>query len=251
VFYRFSGTNPNTLFPYTQWFWRATAEHFGQLPPFVEHYEPIGNVGTQDVLAGLASSSVADLVSVELIATILLFFVQFFACCHLFVSFASQDRERGTLLALALSPATTTELLVARFLFHLAISMAVSGVVVGILRPAALTQPLLWTVVLLASVGLMSVATVIASLAHSQTTAGLLTLCYMLATGVVFYLATKFSGFAWVKQAMIEHYSLPLVYMAMKQHVGFRAAPALLMLTLLTAGWVAVAASLFRSRGWR
>jgi len=253
IHYRYDGDDANVLMPFLQWFWPATAEHFGDLPQFVQDTSSIRPPSQPFPFASreLSGSFVSNLVTVEVSATLLLFIVQFFICCHMLVSFTSQDRERGTLTALALTPASIAELLIARFAFHLSLSLLVSAAIVSILHPASLAQPTLWASVVLTSLGLIAVGTTIATLSRTQTTAGLLTLSYMLGGSVVFYLATRFSAFGWLKLAMLERYSFPLTYISLKYPISLFAAPGLTALTLLTFLWIVVATSLFQKLGWR
>ncbi|RLS35732.1 MAG: hypothetical protein DWH78_09825 [Planctomycetota bacterium] len=253
ITYRYPGKDPNVLMPYLCWFWPASIHYFGDAPPFLQQTLPIGVPLRRAVtpLENLQDSSVADLVTTEIAATALLFVVQFFTCCHLLVSLTSQDRERGTLTALALTPVSIAEILTARCLFHLTISMGASSAVLAILQPSALVQPLLWIVLVLTSLGMMAIGTTIATLSRTQTTAGLLTLSYMLGVGVVFYLSTQFPAFDWVKLGMLERYSLPLVYLNLKLPLSITRAPGLIPLLLLSMTWLTVAALLFRRFGWR
>lgn len=253
ITYRYPGKDPNVLMPYLCWFWPASIHYFGDAPPFLQQTLPIGVPLRRAVtpLGNLQDSSVADLVTTEIAATALLFVVQFFTCCHLLVSLTSQDRERGTLTALALTPVSIAEILTARCLFHLTISMGASSAVLAILQPSALVQPLLWIVLVLTSLGMMAIGTTIATLCRTQTTAGLLTLSYMLGVGVVFYLSTQFPAFDWVKLGMLERYSLPLVYLNLKLPLSITRAPGLIPLLLLSMTWLTVAAILFRRFGWR
>ena len=253
LFYRYPGKDPNVLMPYLRWFWPASVHYFGNPPRFVQQTIPIGvpSRWAATPLDSLQDSSVADLVTTEITTTALLFVVQFFACCHLLVSLTSQDRERGTLTALALTPVSMAELLTARYLFHLTISLGASTAILTILQPSALTQPLLWIVLVLTSLGMMAVGTTIATLCRTQTTAGLLTLSYMLGVGGVFYLSTQFPAFDQVKLAMFERYSLPLVYLSLKVPLTIARAPGLAPLLILVSVWLAVAATLFRRQGWR
>jgi hypothetical protein len=129
--------------------------------------------------------------------------------------------------------------------------MAASSAVLAILQPSALVQPLLWIVLVLTSLGMMAIGTTIATLCRTQTTAGLLTLSYMLGVGVVFYLSTQFPAFDWIKLGMLERYSLPLVYLNLKLPLSITRAPGLIPLLLLSMTWLTVAAMLFRRYGWR
>ncbi len=251
VRFLYPGNDPNVIAPYLQWFWPVTAEHFGSTAPFVTTSSPISGTSRAAVMERLKQSSITELMTEELVATILLIIVLFVTCCHLQVSFTSQDRERGTLTALALTPASTSELLLSRYLFHLALGWTACLAIVGILRPAAVSHPLLWVTIALASIGLVSVGTVMASLARTQSAAGVLSLCYMLFGGVIFYLATKFSAFGLLKDASFESYSLPLLFLSLKQNLPLEKAPGLTNLATLVGTWTVVASWLFGRRGWR
>lgn len=245
------GNDPNVIAPFLQWFWPVATEHFGSTSPIEVTSQPITGTSRAAVMERLRQSSLTELMTEEFVATILLIIVLFVTCCHLQVSFTSQDRERGTLTALVLTPASINELLLSRYLFHLSLGWIACAAIVGILRPAAITHLSMWVTLALASIGLVSVGTVMASLARTQNAAGVLSLCYMLFGGVIFYLATKFSAFSTLKEASFEGYSLPLLFLSLKQNVPLEKAPGLSHLTLLVGGWTVAASWLFRQRGWR
>lgn len=251
VRFLYPGNDSNVIAPYLQWFWPITAEHFGSISPFAVTTQPITGTSRAAVMERLKQSSITELMTEEFVATILLIIVLFVTCCHLQVSFTSQDRERGTLTALVLTPASITELLLSRYVFHLALGWAACVVIVGILRPVAFAHPTLWVSIGLASIGLVSVGTVMASLARTQSAAGVLSLCYMLFGGVLFYLATKFSAFGLLKDASFESHSLPLLFLSLKQNVPLEKAPGLVNLAGLVGVWAVAASWLFRQRGWR
>jgi ABC-type transport system involved in multi-copper enzyme maturation permease subunit len=249
--YRYSGADETMLWPYARWFWSATVEHFGNTPEFIQEVEPLTPRSSVAAVSQLAHASISELFTVDLIGTMLLFVVQFFTCCHLLVAFTSQDRERGVLRALGLTPATPTELLMAKFIFHLGLSLAASGLIVGILRPQALAEPILWFTLICASLGFLAVGTIIVSLARTQATAGLLTLCYMLGTGVVFFLASELSTFALVQQAMFERYSFPLTFFSLRYPNQLPTTPGMAYLAVLVAIWMYAACYVFHRRAWQ
>ena len=251
VRFLYPGNDPNVIAPFLQWFWPLTAEHFGSTSPLETSTLPISGSSRAAVMERLKQSTITELMTEEFVATILLIIVLFVTCCHLQVSFTSQDRERGTLTALALTPASISELLLSRYLFHLALGWTACVVIVAILRPSAVAHPALWVTIALASIGLVSVGTVMASLARTQNAAGVLSLCYMLFGGVIFYLATKFSAFASLKDASFESHSLPLLFLSLKQNLPLDRAPGLAKLAALVGAWTVAASWLFRQRGWR
>lgn len=247
---RYPGHRSDALDPFWHWFWPTLAEYHAPGLRFEQTTQPLES-RTDDTASSLKDASIAELVTNELIATILLLIVMFFACCHLLVSFTAQDRERGSLAALVLSPASTSEILLARFTFHLLISLFGCAAIVAILKPLALTQPVLWMVILLASLGLMCVGTCIATLARTQASAALLALCYMLGGTVVFYLSTKFTAFALIRQLAFESYTFPILFATMNRPVSIFQATGLIPMLLLVLIWLGIARSCFNRFGWR
>ena len=252
VAYRYPGGKSEVLEPFLRWFWPIAVDHFGRVN-VVEQAATASRPmsSTALVMERLQSGSLSELMNAELAAAVLLLVVQFVTCCQLIVSFTSQDRERGTLTALALSPITMSELLQAKILFHLGLSVLGCGAVIAVLKPSALSHASLWATLLLTSLGLCSVGMVIASLAKTQSAASLLALCYMLVGAVVFYLASKFSAFAGVKSFAFENYSFGMVFLSLQRPIPLFHATDLLPMLALVVGWLTTATLLFRTRGWR
>lgn len=251
VAYRYPGGKSEVLEPFLRWFWPIAVDHFGQVQVVEQAAASRPMSATSLVMERLQSGSLKDLMSEELAAAILLLVVQFVTCCQLIVSFTSQDRERGTLTALALTPITMSELLQAKILFHLLLSAVGCSAVIAVLKPSALLHGSLWATLLLTSLGLCSVGMVIASLTKTQSAASLLALCYMLVGAVVFYLATKFSAFAGVKSFAFESYSFGMIFVSLQRPIPWARATDLPPMLALVCGWLAAATFLFRTRGWR
>lgn len=252
VAYRFSGASESVLYPFTRWFWKETAGYFGVLPVLHEQTRPVLTTRQQAARNTLQNTSVMDVLTPGVVATLLLFGVQYFSCTHLFVSFLAQDRERGTLLAMALTPASLVELLTARFLFHLIVSISVSALVLAILAPQALLQPLMWLLIVTCSLGFLSVGTLIGTMSRTQNTAGLMTLCYMLAGAIVYYLASRYPLVGLVKMLSFEHYGFPLMFHSVAGKGLTSVAIELYGRMLLLVGfWVVLAARMFRRHGWQ
>lgn len=252
VAYRHPGTKSEVLEPFLRWFWPVAVSHYGAIQVSERTPTPGRPASAAAlVMEKLQSGSLGELMNEDLAAAILLLIIQFVTCCQLIVSFTSQDRERGTLTALALSPVTMSELLRAKILFHLVLSLTGSAAVIAVLKPAALTHLSLWLTLLLTGLGLCSVGMVIASLTKTQSSASLLALCYMLIGAVIFYLATKFSAFATLKQFSFEHYSFGMVFLSLQRALPLAAAADLKPMLMLVVAWLAIATILFRQRGWR
>ena len=246
VMFRFSGETDEAMFPYTQWFWSATAEFLGELAPIQLSSQPIRKTRAP---RGLESSSLSDLMTPEMTATLLLFAVQFFICCHLFVSFTSQDRERGTLNAISLTPAHPVEILYAKYIFHLLLWLEASAAMIVVLKSTSLGEPLLWGSIALTSLGLLSVGTLICALCRTQAAAGLMMLCYLLGMGVVFVLGTRYSMIGSLRRVMFETHSMSLSYLSLKVGNQLGLMSPLFWLMGLVLVWSLVASRLFIARG--
>ena len=246
----YTGTSAAALKPFYDWFWPVITYYHSRPDWFEQHDAPLNPAASN--IKPLQETSVAELVQTELIGTMLVLIVQFFTCCHLLVSFTSQDRERGTLMALALSPARISEILVAKLLFHLTLSVMGSTLIVAVLQPEALLRPLFWLVMLITSVGLMCVGMCISAVAKTQSAAGLLALCYMLAGALLFYLASQYTVFSLLKRLTFESYSFPLLYATLKAGVGvMQVAGPLSSMAVIVAVWLLVARQVFYRSGWR
>src|SRR5262249_21228221 len=118
-------------------------------------------------------------------ATSLVLFGLFFVCVYLLPSLTCEERERGVLLAQALSPASPLEVLAARFLFYPLVGMALAALLAGIYSAAVLARPFFGLALAVAAFGSMGVGLVISTLAKSQRTASMGALCYMLAVALI------------------------------------------------------------------
>ena len=241
------GSSPDILSPFWNWFWPSVVQFQDENVKFEPSTKVIGGRAAKS----LEETSISDMLKPELMGTVLLLIAQFFTCCHLLVSFTAQDRERGTLTALVLSPARISEILVARFIFHLILSLVGCCAIVAILQPAALFQPVLWIVILASSIGFMSVGTCIATLARTQASAAMLALIYMLVGAVLFYLSEQLSGFKPVRRAVFENYSFELLYLTLRKPQSILQVNGLGTMLAIVAIWVTVARTTFYRYGWR
>jgi hypothetical protein len=96
----------------------------------------------------------------------------------------------------------------------------------------------------------MCVGTCIATLAKTRASAALLALCYMLGGTVLFYLSTKFTAFAFIKQLAFENYTFPSLFATMNRPVTISHTPELIMMLALVGIWIGIARSCFFRYGW-
>jgi hypothetical protein len=128
------------------------------------------------------------------------------------------------------------------------LGIGASAAIVAILRPQFLTNIWLWLCIVITCIALMSVGTVITSLGRTQSTAGFIALCYVLAGGVVSYLATKFPELGWIKRITFEHYSFGLLFVSLSRRVPLLMQRDFHTLVILACLWTAMASVLFRRR---
>lgn len=152
--------------------------------------------------------------SKAIVGAMLLFSAQYFLCFALFISFSAHERERGILQALALTATSAGELLLSKILFHLSLSWVASMIIMQTLSPyniwAFPANLLANGVVILSSLGLISVAAIITSLNRTQTSASLVGFCYLMLMGVIFALAPKFIAFNAIRTFMFEGHAILL-----------------------------------------
>lgn len=191
-----------------------------------------------------------------MIGAMMLFSAQFFVCCALFISFTGHEKERGILQSLALTTAGVGEILTAKIIFHLSLSLLASCTILLILSPLKLWwfpfNLLVLAIISLTSLGLLAVAIIITSLNRSQSTASLAGFCYLMIIGMVFGLANKFIAFQLIRGFMFEYHAIQLFNMLLKpfsQREFFTGLIHVLDLLILPLILLAIAIVLFNKKG--
>ncbi len=211
IHYRYSGSDPQILWGVTRWFLSVSLEHFGEMPQFFETIQPIAPPTQEDQSrSALEDVSVADLLSLSLITTGLITTIQFFAACGLLVSLTAQERKRGALRALLLTPATFFEYVATKAVVHGGLALGTSTIAVAALQPAALNSLLLWGTMISVTCGYFAVGLLIACFAKNQAAPNLLSFAYVLAIGTLNLLAYRFEAFQFLSALTFERYGLIL-----------------------------------------
>jgi len=184
------------------------------------------------------------------IATALVLFSLCFTCVYLMPSLTCEERERGLLLAQALSPASATEILAAKFLFYPAFGILLATLLAGIHNPSVLARPFFWMSLATLAVGTLGIGMTIACLAKTQRAASLGALCYMLAVALILLVCQQ-NNLTWIPRLALEYHAPHLLHATLTnqlntQHWGNLAASA-----GLACAWAALAVFLFRKRGWQ
>jgi hypothetical protein len=183
-----------------------------------------------------------------MIATGLVTFAICFFCVYLLPAMTCEERERGILLAQALSPASTGEIFLAKFLFYPTLGLGLGAILAGIYNRAVLMRPFFWLSMVVLAVGYLGIGLTIASLARTQRRASMSALCYLLATAL-FALICQQNNIPFL--IALEYHAPRMLNAALADKVMWyhwgNLAGALVLATI----WTTVAAMLFRRRGWQ
>jgi hypothetical protein len=248
------GEDSSSLAPYEAWLWRETLDYYRQAQT-----ESTAGLGSETQLATASklppivikrSSLSGGLDERSGLATALILFGIFFVCVYLQSSLTCEERERGVLLAQALSPATSLEILAAKFIFYPTIALAMALVAAGTYKPAVLTQPFFWLSLVVSICGSMGIGLTVASLARTQRSASIGAMCYMLSVALLLFIC-QHNAIALLPYVALEYYCPRLLHAAMTGSVQWYHWGNLIGAGLLTCAWMAMATWLFRRYGWQ
>jgi ABC-2 family transporter len=232
------GADAGALAPFEAWFWKETLAYFhaaNQPVPAIEARHTRLE-GAMDARSGLASS--------------LVLFGLFFVCVYLLPSLTCEERERGVLQAQMLSPATTGEILAAKFLFYPATGMVLGAALAALYRPGVLLVPFFWLALAAAAAGSMGIGLVIASLARTQRAASMGAMCYLLSVALLLMICQQ-CGIPGLPYLTLEYHVPRMIHAALTgppqlSHWGHLAGAC-----VLATIWTSAAAYLFRRFGWQ
>jgi hypothetical protein len=235
--------NGASLAAFEAWFWRATAQHFQVQAAATSGVVPALFEEERSQLRGGVDMRVS-------ITAALILFALFFSCVYLLPALMCEERERGVLLAQALSPASPLEIFAAKLLFYPVVGVALAALLAGISRPAALGQPLFWLTLLGAAFGSLGIGLTIASLARTQRTASMGALCYVLVLAMFLFICQQ-ARIPFLSWLALEYHVPRLLHATLADAVAWYHTGNLIMVALLAAGWLTTALVLFRRCGWQ
>jgi hypothetical protein len=248
----YPGGDEAVMAPYEAWFWEKTQAYFQERVQQGLRRLPLGI--SQSLRVPIIRSERTGLRN-ELdaragIVTALVIFALFFICVYLLPSMTCEEHERGILLAQALSPASPREILAAKFLFYPFVAMALAGVVVGIYRPRALTEPFFWSALAVSAAGSMGIGLTVASVARTQRTASLGAMCYLFAIALLQFVCQQ-TNLPFLNLVTLEYHCPRMIHAVLTHHVYWYHWWNLAGAAILALVWAMVATRLFRTRGWQ
>jgi hypothetical protein len=184
------------------------------------------------------------------IATGMVVFALYFACVYLLPTLNCEERERGVLLAQALSPASPAEILAAKFLFYPALGIGLAAVLAGIYKPAVLGSLFFWLSLVTVGAGFLGIGMTVATLAKTQRAAFLGAMCYLLSVSMVLLICST-NNIPFVPYLAVEYHGPRILHAALSDGVQYYHWLHLLGALGLAGAWLAAAGWLFRRRGWQ
>ena len=184
------------------------------------------------------------------IATGMVVFALYFTCCYLLPTLNCEERERGVLLAQALSPASPAEILTAKFLFYPMLGMGLAATLAGIYHPAVLSTLFFWLALLAISAGFLGIGMTVATIAKTQRAAFMGSMCYLLSVALIMFIC-QLSGIPGIPYLAIEYHGPRILHAAITGNVDTVHWLHLAATAFLAAIWIFVAGWLFRRRGWQ
>lgn len=189
VWYWHSGRDASQLWPYAQWFWQTTREHFGQTDRWEER--------VSSLQPGLAIPggpderlTFAEFPESRHIQVVLLWGTLYFVACYLPVLSLAEARFGRTIDSLVLTPIGGHGYALSTGLFYGLLATTLCVAVTVILQAETLASPQFWLTILAASLLYPSVALAIGSRCRSVASASAGTVVYLLLSGGVFGIIT-------------------------------------------------------------
>jgi hypothetical protein len=246
------------LAPFEAWFWKewsnyseqqavaSLARRTGQPAASIKADFPDMQEQHQQIQGGIDTRSA--------IAMALVLFALYVPCVYLLPSLTCEERERGILLAQALSPASPFEILAAKFFFYPVLGVALAALLAAIYNPGVLGSPFFWLVLVVAAWGTLGVGMTVACLARTQRRASMGALCYVMAIALVMIICQQNN--LPLSQALLEYHVPRMLHAVLQgtirgpETVGFYWFN-LLGSAILACCWLGAATVLFRRRGWQ
>jgi len=184
------------------------------------------------------------------IATGLVVFALYFACVYMLPTLNCEERERGVLLAQALSPASPTEIVAAKFIFYPGLGILLAATLGAIYKPAVLSSLFFWLSLIAVGGGFLGIGMTIATLAKTQRAAFLGGMCYLMSVSMILMICSL-NGIPGIPWVTVEYHGPRILHAALSGEVLWYHWYNLLGAFALAIAWLTTAGWLFRKRGWQ
>ena len=184
------------------------------------------------------------------IATAMVVFALYFTCCYLLPTLNCEERERGVLLAQALSPASPLEIVFAKFLFYPTAGVFLAAILAGIYSPGVLNTLFFWLALLALASGFLGIGMTVSTLAKTQRSAFMGSMCYLMSVSLILFICSQ-NQIPLISYFAIEFHGPKIIHAAMTRSVEAKHWYHLVAALGLGASWMLIASWMFRKRGWQ
>lgn len=234
--YWHASENPASVLPYRDWLSRETRRFLRSEPGFEEETRAVaGEVLRTDRTA--------------MMITALVVFSLYLPSFSLYIATAGDEREKRTLLALLLTPASAAQVVGAKALFYALVSTGLAAAVVALYDPRRLLEPLLWSTIVFGAAGYLSMGTLVIGLVRRQATLNTASMLYLVGTTTIMILSGFLPVFGGLRHFLLEDY----IYRQMHQILSGQTAWWVLLnqaaLIALAGAWGTAAVLVVRRQG--
>jgi hypothetical protein len=274
-------SDPQALAPYEAWFWKETHRYFANrarmkqldvpsdpsfdssddwlvLEAHKRLQEQVATAGGNNIL-GVAvpdlevsrkglGGKILDFRAA--VATGLVIFALYFTCVYLLPTLNCEERERGVLLAQALTPASPAEIVAAKFLFYPASGIILAATIAAIYKTEILSSFFFWLALIAVGGGFLGIGMTIATLAKTQRAAFLGGMCYLLSVSMILLICST-NNIPILPHLAVEFHGPRILHAALSGDVYPYHWLHLGAAILLGGAWLFAAGWLFRRRGWQ
>ncbi|HSQ56944.1 MAG TPA: ABC transporter permease [Gemmata sp.] len=184
------------------------------------------------------------------IATALVIFALYFTCVYLLPTLNCEERERGVLLAQALSPASPLEIVTAKFLFYPTAGIILAVTIAAVYKTAILSSLFFWLALFAVGGGFLGIGMTIATLARTQKAAFLGGMCYLMSVSMLLLICSM-NNIPFLQYLAVEYHGPRILHAAITGDVVWYHWYNLLGAAALAVAWLTAAGWLFRRRGWQ
>jgi len=184
------------------------------------------------------------------VAAALILFALFFSCVFLLPSLTCEERERGLLLAQAISPAAFAEILAGKLVVYPTLGVLLGGTLAAICSPAATGRPFFWLALVVASISTVGLGLSIASLAQTQRAAGMGAMSYTMVVSILIFICQQYQ-ITGLPHVLAEYHIPRMFQAAIDGDIQAMHWVHLSECSVMALSWNAAALVLFSRRGWQ
>lgn len=226
----------SAVLPYRDWFTRETRRFLKSAPLFEE-----------ETRATAAPVERTD--RTAMIITALVVFALYLPSFSLYVATTGDEREKRLLLALLLTPATVANVVAAKAIFYVGVSVSLASAVVAVYEPTRLLNPLLWSTVLFGALAYFAMGTLVIGLLRRQATLSTASMLYLIGTSSIMILSGFLPLFGVLRHLLVEDYLYRQMHQILSGHGAWWTLVNQAVLIAITLLWSIAAVAVVRRQG--